>query len=306
MSEKTKIPWADSTWNPWRGCSVVGPGCDNCYARKWGKRFGVDWGDDAPRVQGSEANWQLPFRWNRKPWICGECGEAHSVGGWCGSCRTHGNPWHRRRVFSLSLGDWLDPKVPVPWLARMLDTVRRCENVTWILCTKRPQLFNRRVLDAQLWMIDQCRTLGSPNNHEWAQTAAWLAHWRPADIVPPNVWLLASIENQQAADERIPHLLRIPAVVRGLSLEPLLGPVDIERWLVDPKNHRNTPVRLDWLIVGAERGPGARPCDPRWIYSIIHQGLEAGVPVFVKSLGNGQDDPAQWAEDLRVRQWPSV
>jgi protein gp37 len=297
MSDKTKIPWADSTWNPWRGCSPVGPGCDNCYARHWGTRFGVGWDKDADRVQGTKRNWFLPAHWNNKSWVCGQCGAFHIVNDWCRNCRTHGDPWHRRRVFSLSLGDWLDLQVPVEWLARMLDMVNVCKNLTWILCTKRPQNWNNRLsatCGLLKWDVGR-RELVLP----------WLA-----GNPPKNVWVLASVENQETADERIPHLLSIPAAVHGLSIEPILGPVDVEPWFVESEKCKYMLPKsseipsLDWLVVGAERGSGARPCNPDWIRSIVRQGKEAEVPVFVKSLGNGQDESSEWPDDLHVQEFP--
>lgn len=146
--------------------------------------------------------------------------------------------------------------------------------------------------------------------------------------LPSNLWMGTSVENQAAADERIPHLRYVPAVVRFLSVEPLLGPVD------------DLPLAgIDWVIVGGESGPKARPCDVSWIRSIRDQCKAAGVPCFVKQLGahvrdlgamaahsfepeecwpagTKQDgttilladkkggDWSEWPEDLRVREFP--
>lgn len=177
---------------------------------------------------------------------------------------------------------------------------------------------------------------------------------------PLNVVLLASVEDQPRADDRIPDLLATPAAVRGISLEPMLGPADLRRWMV-PKSVKDgyaevqsrfpssepTPAHLrlrpslDWIIVGGESGPGARPCNIDWIRDVVRQCREAGVACFVKQLGarpvmdlchdplNGWPyhvevdrdddppygtrfvlrdragaDPAEWPEDLRVREWP--
>jgi protein gp37 len=164
----------------------------------------------------------------------------------------------------------------------------------------------------------------------------------------PNVWLGTSVENQAAADERIPHLVRCPAAVRFLSCEPLLGELDVFGPIRDMKlrdvepDPRGDGRYLHWVIVGGESGPSARPCNIGWIRSIVKQCADAGVPCFVKQLGarpvldettNGEDwpvgsrfttragepqgrsiilrdrkggDPAEWPEDLRVRQWPVV
>lgn len=114
-----------------------------------------------------------------------------------------------------------------------------------------------------------------------------------------NEWLGVTAENQEWADKRIPVLLRTPAAVRFVSLEPLLGPVDFVAQDYD----------LDWLIVGAESGPGRRPCKIGWVRDIVGQCKAASVPVFVKQLnidGRVSKDMAEWPEDLRVRQFPEV
>jgi protein gp37 len=166
----------------------------------------------------------------------------------------------------------------------------------------------------------------------------------------PNVWLGVSVEDQATADERITLLLQTPAAVRFVSYEPALGPVDFSRWMWPMHWHWDgnfgTPeqaiaagafaerkrqalvsayaVFLDWLIVGGESGPGARPFDVAWARSAIRQCREAGVPVFIKQLGarpwepvegvgpmpmhlkNAKGGvPAEWPEDLRVREFPA-
>jgi protein gp37 len=145
------------------------------------------------------------------------------------------------------------------------------------------------------------------------------------EIVPPlpNVWLGVSVENQATADERIPLLLQTPAAVRFLSCEPLLRLIEIRRpaTMGAPK----TGERLDWVIVGGESGPEARPCDLAWVRSLVSQCQAASVPVFVKQLGarptcdgcgdliaikGPQDrkggDPDEWPPDLRVREYPTT
>jgi protein gp37 len=143
----------------------------------------------------------------------------------------------------------------------------------------------------------------------------------------PNVWLGVSVEDQKTADERIPLLLKTPAAVRFVSYEPALGPVDFERWV----DRTTDGSGIDWLIIGGESGPGARPCDIEWIRSAVRQCKAAGVAVFMKQLGakpgksirapdsdhSGRDywepiklksrkggDPTEWPADLRVREFP--
>lgn len=128
---------------------------------------------------------------------------------------------------------------------------------------------------------------GNSGNKEWSQEAAdRVSHARQAmhGAPLPNVWLGVSVENQATADERIPLLLQTPAGVRFLSVEPLLGPVNLMgrgRYLAHVGEHG-----IGWVIIGGESGPGARPCDLAWIRSVVAQCKAAGVPVFVKQLGS--------------------
>lgn len=303
MSERTKIAWCDSTDNFWEGCTKKSAGCANCYAEARDKRFtgGKLWGKGAPRRKSKSAVSEA-FKLNRKPWICDECGKAYPTpqAHFCErqeATMTAGETgWHRRRVFSLSLGDWLDPEVPVEWLAEMMHTIWKCDQVQWILCTKRPELWEER-LDAVIASGHDC--------------CGWLKAWRSRSIVP-ELCVLTSVENQEMADERIPAVLRIQAACRGLSLEPLLGPVEIA-----PELWRD----LGWAIIGGESGPNARPCNIEWVRSLVQQGLSYGVPVFVKQLGANSfrpsrgevikfprhpkgGDPDEWPDDLQVRQFP--
>jgi hypothetical protein len=145
----------------------------------------------------------------------------------------------------------------------------------------------------------------------------------------PNVHLIATCEDQQRADERIPLLAWCRAAVRGVSLEPLLGPIDLTPQLFVGREggweYEGSPRnRLDWVIVGCESGPKRRPCDWHWQVAIVDQCRRAGVPVFVKQIsvdvgvGGGRPyhrhwltrvskDPTEsggWPADLRVRMFP--
>jgi len=333
MGEQSKISWTDSTVNFWSGCTKVSAGCHSCYAEALSNRGLTDskgkltigkWGKGAPR-QLHESAFKLAHKLNRKPWVTDCCGEsATPYTDYCPKCLKEiplNKGVHRRRIFSLSLGDWLDPEVPVGWLARMLDTVNQCQGVDWILCTKRPELFN-----ARLEAVDA--SLGSRSDQPLA--ANWL-NGNP----PNNVVVLTSVENQQAADKRIPELLRIPARWRGLSCEPLLGPVELSFAGIVPKDisPRYQPVSemLHWVIIGGESGNKSRPCNLEWIRSLRDQCKAASVPCFVKQLGAhpvgrwtkspeesglGQGWPAglkitdkkggdwnEWPDDLRVREF---
>ena len=331
MGEKTKIAWATDTLNFWSGCTEVSPGCVNCYARELAHRFekakGSDeereykgptfggWGKGAPR-RLHESAFKLARKLNKLPWICDTCGKAtdepdhghHFTPGPAKDSKLCVGPpsFHRRRIFSLSLGDWLDPEVPAEWLARMLETIRICDDVVWLLCTKRPELFRDRL------------TAAAANVSTHADTFKFIRDWYFDACPPKHVITLTSVENQQTADERIPHALRIPSACRGLSVEPLLGPVDLypEWWL--------KMAGIDWIIIGGESGPHARPCDAQWIWDVLRQGQAAGCACFVKQLGSNPvenaelgnemvrsvklrdskgGDMEEWPADLRVRQW---
>lgn len=291
MAEVSKIAWTDSTCNFWSGCSKVSEGCKNCYALDLSERFPTfgQWGKGAPR-RLHESAFKLAAELNRKPWVCDQCGCASDgKKSRCHACYAK-DKFHRRRNFSLSLGDWLDPEVPVAWLARMLDTIRQCPDVDWLLCTKRPELWKSRI--GALTNDDVL-----PEN---PKLACWLEAWRMGKP-PENIVILTSVENQQAADLRITQLLRIPAWRRGLSCEPLLGPVDL--CLSKSPAWEN---QIDWVIIGGESGNKARPCNIEWVRSLKDQCKAAGVPCFVKQIqidGKLIKDIKAFPSDLQIQQF---
>lgn len=315
MGDKTNISWCDSTHNFWRGCTKVSPGCTNCYAETLvTTRLQGEWGKGKPRVRAKDFN--APLRWNKKPWVCDGCGKAfdHPDIYCCGIGS------HRRRVFSLSLGDWLDDEVPIQWLADMLDIVRRCPDLDFLLLTKRPENWMLRMVDV---MGLHCR-IGA-NSTAQSDNRVWAASWMSGEA-PPNVWIGTSVEDQQRADERIPELLKIPASVRFLSVEPMLGPIDLRYPTFNGADSLNSLEGIDWVIFGGESGPGARPCNIEWIRDGLKQCQAAGIKAFIKQLGSNIVIPhpqfqgeSEWhlklkdkkggnitefPEDLRVREWP--
>lgn len=288
MAENSNIEWCDHTFNPWIGCTKVSPGCAHCYAEaQMDKRLGkVHWGKGQPRQRTSAANWKLPLKWNTAVQL--------ALAEWESRYRTSGyqEPKPRRpRVFCASLADILDPEVPAKWLADLLDLIHCTPNLDWLLLTKRPDLWRAR--------MHAVECLGDGNFD-----AALLANkWIDAtDFVPANVWIGTTVEDQQQADERIPALLNIPARVRFLSCEPLLGPVDLEN-VVDRSGvgeHWFSPLSLgdctpdddewngalvNWVICGGESGPNARPMHPDWARSLRDQCAEAAVPFLFKQWG---------------------
>lgn len=272
--KNSHISWTDHTFNPWEGCTKVSPGCANCYAENRNARFGggtaPNWGKGAPRRRTSAANWNQPLKWNK--------GEERMV--------SHDEfvANRRPRVFCASLADWLDDEVPVEWLADLLDLIRLTPHLDWLLLTKRPQNWRKR--------IEQVVALGCPAGGEpswWYLAQCWSCGTPPA-----NVWVGTSVEDQVRADERIPLLLDIPARVRFLSMEPLLGAVEIDKnyWLTGQARREDktlTPPgsgpRIHWVIVGGESGPHARPMHPDWARSLRDQCKAAGVAFHFKQWG---------------------
>lgn len=269
MGHSSNIEWTDHTWHPWEGCQKVGPGCDHCYAETRNARFAggtaVNWDPGAPRRRTSASNWELPKRWNAQA-------EAFM------------NQYGRRqRVFCASLADVFDNAVDPQWRADLFALIAATPNLDWLLLTKR---------------------IGNV-----APMLADLAHGSDPDLplldmMPlPNVWLGATITSQAEADRDIPKLLALPARVRFLSMEPLLGSVDLglqcENWtndiVMDPEtgarecckacDYTGINNNIDWVIVGGESGTGARPMHPDWARDLSDQCAAAGVPFLFKQWG---------------------
>jgi protein gp37 len=254
MGYNSAIEWCDHTFNPWIGCQRVSPGCMHCYAETRDQRFhaGEHWGPKGTRQVTATANWRKPVAWNRV---------AEAAG-------------RRDRVFCASLADVFEDREDVrDARLYLLDLIRQTPNLDWLLLTKRPEKVMPLLAQA---FGDACMADNLP-------LIDWLEEWISA-LPPQNVWIGTSVEDQQRAEERIPHLLRIPAAVRFLSCEPLLGPVDFGRlraW--DPFEMYLTGVH--WVIVGGESGSGARPMHPDWARQLRDQCQVAGVPFLFKQWG---------------------
>ena len=285
----SKIEWCDHTFNSWIGCTRVSPGCTNCYAEALNARMQwCVWGPTGGRQRTSAAYWKQPLSWNRAS-AEGFLRKAHATGVGEIICSK------RPRVFCGSLCDWLDDQVSVEWLADLLDLIRRTPMLDWLLLTKRPENWRERLTT---WRDAQLDAMSAPKLprelYDWV--TAWLQGAAPA-----NVWIGAGGEDQQRADKRIPALLSIPARVRFLSCEPLLGPVQLglthptdEVW---PEQHADLkPYHdvngeifwrrgIDWVVCGGESGSAARPMHPAWARSLRDQCEVAGVPFLFKQWG---------------------
>jgi protein gp37 len=188
---------------------------------------------------------------------------------------------YRPRVFCASMADWLDDEVPIEWLADLLALIHKTPNLDWLLLTKRPENWRERLGAVMVYQAHKKTCFpGSPDELE-----DWLHDWRMMNRAPKNVWIGTSVENQEMADKRIPELLKIPAKVRFLSCEPLLGAVDIFTLPNSGIGHVHVAKNIQWVIAGGESGPGARPMHPDWVRSLRDQCQAAGVAFFFKQWG---------------------
>lgn len=257
MAENSKIEWCDHTFNPWIGCTKVGPGCDHCYADAWDQRFGGNgqprrWGAGVERSRTSDANWRKPLAWQ---------GKAAAF------MASHGR---RQRVFCASLADVFDNEVPQDWRADLFQLIQSTPDLDWLLVTKR---------------VGRAGEVLRGIDPNWSA-----APWR-------NVWLGATVVNQDEANRDIPKLLDTPAAVRFLSCEPLLGPLDLSKVLIPATGSpRSALGHLDWVIAGGESGTHARPMHPDWSRRLRDQCAAVGVSFFFKQWGEWR--PPDACEDF--------
>lgn len=283
MVKNTKIEWATHTFNPWVGCTKVSPACDHCYAESWAKRSGlVQWGPSAVRRRTTPTNWRQPVRWNRRAQIQHDAWERFketNPGTTDDQLIAQGfiKP-QRPRVFCASLADVFDTGVPVRWRMDLFSLIANTPYLDWLLLTKR---------------IGNVMKMCSGDGLMF-------------DMIASRVWLGITVCNQDEADRDIPKLLSIPAAKRFLSMEPLLGLVDLTQvqW---PEKHKVDVLRggawdmpgwlhkgfvnhsdmstIDWVIVGGESGPKARPMRRQWVHYLRNQCNAASVPFFFKQWG---------------------
>jgi protein gp37 len=302
MAEKTSIEWTDSTWNPIRGvrgkwsCVKISPGCTNCYAERLNTRFGGPKyvvGADELRLDANAL--EEPFHWKRP-----------------------------RRIFVASMTDLFEDRVTDEWITAVFGVMMCARRHSFQVLTKRPE---RMATWLSAWGHGESAYMAlhlafaeSRVRHEMrlpGNLAAALLQDR-IQWPLPNVWCGTSIENQDYADERIPWLLKTPAAVRFLSVEPLLGPVDLSRWLFVTLTcgDRMPAKALQWVIVGGESGgPQARslvvrgidrwwPGKPErvdWVRSLRDQCVAAGVPFYFKQWGG--PTPTSGGRLLDGRTW---
>lgn len=293
MGDNTKIEWADATWNPITGCSVVSAGCTNCYAmqlagtrlRNHPSRAGLT------RVSGDRHVWTGEVRLNEQ-WL------------------DQPLQWQKpRRIFVCAHGDLFHENVPDEWIDQVFAVMASCPQHTFQLLTKRAarmrEYFGQDRDDAIGWAAMEMYERNDGTQHDLGRAmtlchpqgyGGFNSHMQPKWPLP-NVWIGVSVEDQAAADERIPLLMDTPAAVRWLSIEPMLGPVNLR--LTRPPamgdvTHPDEPyervitkagINLHWVVVGGESGRNGRPMHPDWVRSMRDQCAEAGVPLLLKQWG---------------------
>lgn len=262
MSEHSAIGWTHATWNPVTGCSRVSPGCEHCYAELLSLRMG--WSTKPWTNQNAAENVKLhperlsaPLRW-RKP----------------------------RKVFVNSMSDLFHELVPIEFIARVFDTMA-CATVD---CDKRHEHTEEcwtgpsHIFQVLTKRPDRMRAVLNelPDflSERWPGDRPIMAALETGYWPLPNVWLGVSAEDQRRWDERVEILGRVPAAVRFVSAEPLLGPVDAGNAFDPPIDGTYQPV--DWVIIGGETGPAYRPMEVAWAESLARQCQLANVACFVK------------------------
>lgn len=307
MSTKTGISWTDATWNPLVGCQKVSQGCKFCYAKTLhdqrhraflaGKPTAPQYREPFETIQIKPERLTYPLSW-REP----------------------------RRIFVNSLSDLFHEDVPDDFIDRVFAVMALAPRHTFQLLTKRPErmrdylrapFLRERIAAAATPIMRERRTIPDTDVFLWRECDSLDAgQWRNKlsgiieDKWPlPNVWLGVSVENQDAADERIPLLFETPAAVRFISAEPLLGPLDLEDWALCEEGYIDDRLvrPLDWVIVGGESGPKHRPMELGWLESVVRQCREARVPVFVKQdSGIRSGKQGRIPNELWMQQFPEA
>ncbi len=296
MADGTHIEWTDATWNPIRArdretgkvgwfCTHASEGCRFCYAETFNRRLGtgIDYrAQDQDRIEIfiDEKTLAQPLHWRRP-----------------------------RKIFTLSMSDLFGEFIPDEMIDRVFAVMALAPQHTFQVLTKRAARMRDYVgTRAGDWMIKLPDAIPTPSNlfkvtkdradavlgDNEARRQLHRAH--PVSWPLPNVWLMISAEDQPRADERIPHLLATPAAHRGVSLEPLLGPITLTPWLATMVESIDVPgypawthglgtPMLDWVIAGGESGPGARPLHPDWVCSLRDQCQGAKIAFFFKQWG---------------------
>lgn len=275
MADGTHIEWTDATWNPITGCSVVSPGCTNCYAMKLaGTRL-----KHHPSRAGLTIDTKAGPVWNGKLSLNEQ---------WLDQPLRWSKP---RMIFVCAHGDLFHEDVPDEWIDKVFAVMALAPHHIFQVLTKRSarmRAYMEAFVQGDRAVVNAGRGMASPGKLAGILSQAGRDYPACCPLGPlPNVWLGVSVEDQKRADERIPDLLATPAAVRWLSMEPLLGPVDLGQLQADcPTNGWLTWLdALDWVVLGGESGPGARPMHPDWARSVRDQCEATQVPFHFKQWG---------------------
>lgn len=303
MGDKTGISWTDATWNPTKGCEQISPGCRNCYAKSQAARI-------VRMSKGRPSKYDGLVRIGPKGDACWT-----GTGLFDSEALTIPLRWRApRRIFVDSMSDLFFDAFSNEQIAAVFGVMAACPQHTFQILTKRA----RRMREWFKWIGSlwepPVRAMNSALDilREGVRLTVNSRSW-PL----PNVWIGVSVENQAAADERIPELLATPSAVRFLSCEPLIGPLYLTPYLAgiatrgaiaaDGSLRERPHPPLDWVIAGCESGPGARPCDVAWLRSIRDQCAAADVPFFVKQIvvdGKLRKEISEFPDDLQIMEFP--
>lgn len=302
MADNSLIEWTDATWNPVTGCSVVSPGCTNCYAMKLaGTRL-----QHHPSRKGLTVETKAGPVWN---------GQVRLNEEWLAQPLQWKRP---RRIFVCAHGDLFAENVPDEWIDRVFAIMALAPQHTFQILTKRAArmraymtdragLLARHMIDEYLIKAPDAALGGRSIHARWPVVSIGNVD-HPDDVTMspwplPNVHMGVSVEDQPRADERVRELLRTPAAVRWISAEPLIGPVDFcaAGMKLNGKLDVETGERrvIDWIVVGGESGHGARPMHPDWARQIRDDAAACGVPFFFKQWG-------AWTPGENVRRMTGV
>jgi protein gp37 len=297
----TKIEWTNRTWNPVVGCTKISEGCKNCYAEKFAYRLAcMEWKDDTRKLKYCNVTDPDTKKWNGKTYLAEE---------------ELATPFSWRKpsmVFVCSMGDIFHESVPFEWIDKVMAVIALSPKHTYQVLTKRPErmleYFSRSKDEIIAKWEDAVYDIGLCDKNEDPDAPACYLFNRTNNEWPlKNLWLGVTAENQEQAENRIPYLLQIPAAVKFISAEPLLGYIDFECWEISgcPTGFLE---EINWIIAGPETGSGARPMEKEWLEDIYDQCKDYGIPFFDKKniLGlNLQQFPANSQQPKAKGQMPT-
>lgn len=249
MAQNSAIEWTNATWNPIAGCSLVSPGCKNCYAMRMAARLA--------------AMGQAKY--------IGTTKKVNGKATWTGKINLDSDsmelPTKRKKptmYFVNSMSDLFHDGVLIGWLTHILDTVQQCPQHIFQVLTKRPERIAHMLYGNHS---------DSPDRSSW--------RYMEEGRVIPNLWLGFSAEDQKRFDQRWPHMKKLGAMgwLTWVSMEPMLGPITL------PADAMWAGSGLKWVVPGGESGPDARAMDASWPRSVRDQCVAAGIPFFFKQWG---------------------